>query len=137
MEDMLPLGEEPEEEELLLGKGTLKTVTILNTLDHLCKFDGKSDDGFFVGYSLTSKAFRVNNIRTRKVEENLHIRFLENKPIVTGDGPKWADEMIVYKIRELMLLDVACTEHTIILHGSEESKVQVTLQKTEFRPTTL
>ncbi|GJS94766.1 ribonuclease H-like domain-containing protein [Tanacetum coccineum] len=29
-------------------------VTILNTLDHLCKFDGKSDDGFFVGYSLTS-----------------------------------------------------------------------------------
>ncbi|GKA73815.1 ribonuclease H-like domain-containing protein, partial [Tanacetum coccineum] len=63
-------------------------VTILNTLDHLGKFDGKSDDGFFVGYSLTSKAFRVYNIRTRKVEENLHIRFLENKPIVTGDGPK-------------------------------------------------
>ncbi|GJT61211.1 putative ribonuclease H-like domain-containing protein [Tanacetum coccineum] len=29
-------------------------VTILNTLDHLGKFDGKSDDGFFVGYSLTS-----------------------------------------------------------------------------------
>ncbi|GJU49694.1 putative ribonuclease H-like domain-containing protein [Tanacetum coccineum] len=29
-------------------------VTILNTLDHLGKFDGKSDDGFFVGYSLNS-----------------------------------------------------------------------------------
>ncbi|GKB27423.1 ribonuclease H-like domain-containing protein [Tanacetum coccineum] len=64
-------------------------VAILNTLDHLGKFDGKSNDGFFVGYSLTSKAFRVYNIRTRKVEENLHIRFLENKPIITGDGPKW------------------------------------------------
>nr|GEY20279.1 hypothetical protein [Tanacetum cinerariifolium] len=51
-------------------------VTILNTLDHLGKFDGKSDDGFFVGYSLYSKAFRVYNIRTRKVEENLHIRML-------------------------------------------------------------
>ncbi|GJR09009.1 putative ribonuclease H-like domain-containing protein [Tanacetum coccineum] len=59
-------------------------VTILNTLDHLGKFDGKSDDGFFIGYSLTSKAFRVYNIRTRKVEENLHIRFLENKLIVTN-----------------------------------------------------
>ncbi|GJW74065.1 putative ribonuclease H-like domain-containing protein, partial [Tanacetum coccineum] len=57
--------------------------------DHLGKFDGKSDDGFFVGYSLTSKAFRVYNIRTRKVEENLHIRFLEDKPIVSGDGRKW------------------------------------------------
>ncbi|GJU97693.1 retrovirus-related pol polyprotein from transposon TNT 1-94 [Tanacetum coccineum] len=64
-------------------------ITILNTINHLGKFDGKSDDGFFVGYSLTSKAFRVYNIRTRKVDENLHIRFLENKPIVTGDGPKW------------------------------------------------
>ncbi|GJX18892.1 putative ribonuclease H-like domain-containing protein [Tanacetum coccineum] len=64
-------------------------VSILNTLDHLGKFDRKSDDGFFVGYSLTSKAFRVYNIRTRRVEENLHIRFLEDKPIVLGDGPKW------------------------------------------------
>ncbi|GJS79212.1 putative ribonuclease H-like domain-containing protein [Tanacetum coccineum] len=25
-----------------------------------CKFDGKSDEGFFVGYSLSSKAFRAN-----------------------------------------------------------------------------
>ncbi|GJW46750.1 putative ribonuclease H-like domain-containing protein, partial [Tanacetum coccineum] len=64
-------------------------VTILNTLDYLGKFDGKSDEGFFVGYSMNSKAFRVYNIRTRKVEENLHIRFLEDKPIIVGDGPKW------------------------------------------------
>nr|GEX96152.1 hypothetical protein [Tanacetum cinerariifolium] len=64
-------------------------VTILNTLDHLGKFDGKSDEGFFVGYSLNSKAFRVYNIRTRKVEENLHIRFLEDKPCIAGNGPKW------------------------------------------------
>ncbi|GJW22137.1 hypothetical protein Tco_0032759 [Tanacetum coccineum] len=47
------------------------------------------DEEFFVGYSLNSKAFRVYNIRTSKVEENLHIRFLEDKPIITGDGPKW------------------------------------------------
>ncbi|GJZ97304.1 reverse transcriptase domain-containing protein [Tanacetum coccineum] len=64
-------------------------VTILNTLDYLGKFDGKSDEGFFVGYSLNSKAFKVYNIRTKKVEEKLHIRFLEDKPIISGDGPKW------------------------------------------------
>ncbi|GKA82746.1 putative ribonuclease H-like domain-containing protein [Tanacetum coccineum] len=64
-------------------------VTILNTLDYLGKFDGKSDEGLFVGYLMNSKAFRVYNIRTRKVEENLHIRFLEDKPIIVGDGPKW------------------------------------------------
>ncbi|GKG19684.1 retrovirus-related pol polyprotein from transposon TNT 1-94, partial [Tanacetum coccineum] len=34
-------------------------VIILNTLDHLGKFDGKSDDGIFIGYSINSKAFRV------------------------------------------------------------------------------
>ncbi|GKF34279.1 hypothetical protein Tco_0107479 [Tanacetum coccineum] len=64
-------------------------VTILNTLDYLDKFDGKSNEGFFVGYSLNSKTFRVYNIRPRKVEENLHVRFLEDKPIIAGDGPKW------------------------------------------------
>nr|GEV16693.1 hypothetical protein [Tanacetum cinerariifolium] len=53
------------------------------------KFDGKSDEGIFVGYSTTSKAFRVYNIRTRKVEENLYITFLENKPMIVGGGPEW------------------------------------------------
>ncbi|GJT11641.1 putative ribonuclease H-like domain-containing protein [Tanacetum coccineum] len=57
-------------------------VTILNTLDPLGKFDGKADKGFFVGYSVNRKAFRVFNTKTRKVEENLHITFLENKPNV-------------------------------------------------------
>ncbi|GJY53990.1 ribonuclease H-like domain-containing protein [Tanacetum coccineum] len=64
-------------------------VTILNTLDPLGKFDEKADEGFFVGYSINSKAFRVFNTRTRKVEENLHIKFLENKPNVVGSGPDW------------------------------------------------
>ncbi|GKC61435.1 putative ribonuclease H-like domain-containing protein [Tanacetum coccineum] len=64
-------------------------VTVLNTLDSLGKFDGKSDEGFFVGYSLSSKAFRVYNTRTRMVEENLHIGFLENKPMIERNGPKW------------------------------------------------
>ncbi|GKE24654.1 retrovirus-related pol polyprotein from transposon TNT 1-94 [Tanacetum coccineum] len=59
-------------------------VTILNTIDHLSKFDGKADEGFFVGYSLNSKAFRVFNSRTRIVEENLHIRFSESTPNVVG-----------------------------------------------------
>ncbi|GJU93905.1 ribonuclease H-like domain-containing protein [Tanacetum coccineum] len=64
-------------------------VTILNTLDPLGKFDGKADEGFLVRYSINSKAFRVFNTRTRKVEENLHINFLENKPNVAGSGPEW------------------------------------------------
>nr|GEV17306.1 hypothetical protein [Tanacetum cinerariifolium] len=64
-------------------------VTILNTKDHLGKFDGKADEGFFVGYTLNSKAFRVFNNRTRIVEENLHVWFSENTPNTTKSGPNW------------------------------------------------
>lgn len=61
-------------------------VTILNTLDHLSKFDGKSDEGYFVGYCMVSKTFRVYNLRTRQVEESLNVRFLENNTNVVGEG---------------------------------------------------
>ncbi|GJU72576.1 putative ribonuclease H-like domain-containing protein [Tanacetum coccineum] len=44
-------------------------VTILNTLDPLGKFYGKAEEG--------------------KVEENLHVNFIENKPNVAGQGPNW------------------------------------------------
>nr|GEX32990.1 hypothetical protein [Tanacetum cinerariifolium] len=53
------------------------------------KFDTNADEGFFVGYSTHNKAFRVFNTRTKIVEENLHITFLENKPNVIGIGPNW------------------------------------------------
>ncbi|GJX62393.1 putative ribonuclease H-like domain-containing protein, partial [Tanacetum coccineum] len=64
-------------------------VTILNTRDHLGKFDGKANEGYFVGYSLISKAMRVFNKRTRIVEETLNIRFFENAPNVKGNGLDW------------------------------------------------
>nr|GEZ25317.1 hypothetical protein [Tanacetum cinerariifolium] len=54
-----------------------------------CKFDGNADEGFFVGYSLNSKAFRVFNSKTRIVEETLHIRFSENSPNNVGSRPNW------------------------------------------------
>nr|GEU73160.1 hypothetical protein [Tanacetum cinerariifolium] len=62
---------------------------LVNNLDHLEKFYAKGDEGYFVGYSISSKAFRVFNKRTKKVEENLHVDFLENKLIKKGAGPNW------------------------------------------------
>nr|GEX69584.1 hypothetical protein [Tanacetum cinerariifolium] len=83
--------------ELLLGRspsiGFMRPfgcpVTILNTLNPLGKFDGKVDEGFLIGYSINSKAFRVFNSRTRIVQETLHINFLKNQPSVAGSGSKW------------------------------------------------
>nr|GEV26560.1 hypothetical protein [Tanacetum cinerariifolium] len=64
-------------------------VTILNTLDSLGKFNGKVDEGFLVGYSMSIKAFRVFNSRTQIVQETLHINFLDNKPNVAGSCTTW------------------------------------------------
>ncbi|GKE98673.1 hypothetical protein Tco_0022024, partial [Tanacetum coccineum] len=60
-------------------------IIILNTIDHL----GKFDEGFFVGYLINSKAFRVFNSRTRIVKENLHVQFSENTLNIVGSGPNW------------------------------------------------
>nr|GFA84474.1 hypothetical protein [Tanacetum cinerariifolium] len=54
-----------------------------------CNFDGKADEGFLVGYSVSSKAFRVFNSKTQIIQETLHINFLKNKPNVAGSGPTW------------------------------------------------
>nr|GEV70238.1 putative ribonuclease H-like domain-containing protein [Tanacetum cinerariifolium] len=64
-------------------------VMILNTLDNLGKFEAKGDEGYFIGYYMSSKAFRVFNKRTKRVEENLHVDFLENKAIEKGVGLNW------------------------------------------------
>nr|GFA49259.1 putative ribonuclease H-like domain-containing protein [Tanacetum cinerariifolium] len=46
----------------------------------------KGDEGYFLGYSMSSKSFRVFNKRTKRVEENLHVEFLENKAIEKVDA---------------------------------------------------
>nr|GEZ30642.1 hypothetical protein [Tanacetum cinerariifolium] len=74
------------------------------------KFDGKADEGFFVGYSLNSKAFRVFSSRTRMVEENLHIRFSKSTPNVIGSRPDWLFD--IYALTRTMNYEpvVTCTQ---------------------------
>nr|GEZ09882.1 hypothetical protein [Tanacetum cinerariifolium] len=47
------------------------------------------NEGYFLRYSMSSKAFRIFNKRTKRVEENVHIEFLENKAIEKGSGLNW------------------------------------------------
>ncbi|KAJ9555302.1 hypothetical protein OSB04_009916 [Centaurea solstitialis] len=63
--------------------------SILNTKTHLGKFDSKADDGFFVGYSIQSKAVRVFNTVSRTIEESDNVKFNEHTPNVHGTGPDW------------------------------------------------
>ncbi|GJU49389.1 putative ribonuclease H-like domain-containing protein [Tanacetum coccineum] len=47
------------------------------------------DEGLCSWVSYKARLFRVYNLETKRVEENLHITFLENKPNVAGKGPTW------------------------------------------------
>ncbi|GKD37074.1 putative ribonuclease H-like domain-containing protein, partial [Tanacetum coccineum] len=64
-------------------------VTILNTSDHLGKFDGKADEGYIVGYSASNRAYKVYNVPNKRVEETMNLRYLEEKPNVQGLGHEW------------------------------------------------
>ena len=46
---------------------------ILRDREKLEKFDAKSDNGYFLGYSFTSTAYRVYNVRTKTIMESLNV----------------------------------------------------------------
>ncbi|KAJ9555814.1 hypothetical protein OSB04_010428 [Centaurea solstitialis] len=69
---------------------------ILNNKDNLGKFDSKSDDGIFLGYSSISKTYRVFNKRRQAIEETIHVKFDESGPTFPHPNDnteinQWAD----------------------------------------------
>ncbi|GJZ58642.1 ribonuclease H-like domain-containing protein [Tanacetum coccineum] len=116
--------------ELLMGKSPSISfmrpfgcsLTILKTLDSLGKFDGKSDEGYLLGYSTTSKAFRVYNKRTKRVEENLHIDFLEDKPNVAGTGPDCIFDLD-FLTNTMNYIPVSVENQVLVDTGTQESYV--------------
>nr|GEV40125.1 hypothetical protein [Tanacetum cinerariifolium] len=65
----------------------LYRVTSGNLSDYLRKFDEKTDDGYFLGSSLTSKAFRVFNTIKQQTEETYHITFDESTNAIKFTKP--------------------------------------------------
>ena len=49
------------------------TCFILKDKENVRKFDSRSDEGIFLGYSSTGKAYRVYNKRTKKVMETVNV----------------------------------------------------------------
>ncbi|GJT07930.1 retrovirus-related pol polyprotein from transposon TNT 1-94 [Tanacetum coccineum] len=59
-------------------------VFIHNHKDHLGKFNAKADDGYYLGYSFVSKAFRVYNTRRQQIEETYHVTFDESMEAISS-----------------------------------------------------
>ena len=49
------------------------TCNVLRDIEHLGKFDEKSDEAMLLGYSTTSRTYRAYNIRTRSMESSINV----------------------------------------------------------------
>ena len=77
-----------------------------NGKERLKKFDVKSDEVIFLGYSSSSKVFRVFNKRTLVVEESIHVIFDETNDLLLrkNEGIDDAD-LLIEGMKELTLKD--------------------------------
>jgi len=57
-----------------------------NGKDALEKFDPRSDEAIFLGYSSHSKAYKVFNKRTLCIEESVHVLFDESNSLIENDA---------------------------------------------------
>ncbi|KAJ9558388.1 LOW QUALITY PROTEIN: hypothetical protein OSB04_013002 [Centaurea solstitialis] len=81
---------------------------ILNNKDNLGKFDSKSDDGIFLGYSSISKTYRVFNKRRQTIEETIHVKFDESGPTFphpheNSEINQWADSF--FQVPDIPIAD--------------------------------
>ncbi|GJS27051.1 ribonuclease H-like domain-containing protein [Tanacetum coccineum] len=117
----------------ITGKGKIKTANL--DFDDVYFVDElkKSDEGYLLGYSTTSKAFRVYNKRTKRVEENMHIDFLEDQPNVAGSGLDWMFDLdfltntmnyILVSVENQVNVDGGTQEHYVA--GSSEKDKEPT-----------
>ena len=58
------------------------TCFILKDRENVGKFSSRSDEGIFLGYSSTSKAYRVYNKRTMKVMETVLLLMSLQTPVL-------------------------------------------------------
>ncbi|KAJ9539132.1 hypothetical protein OSB04_031865 [Centaurea solstitialis] len=59
---------------------------VLNDRENLGKFDPKSDESIFIGYSHNSKAYRVFNKRTRTILESSNVDFSESETYLNASS---------------------------------------------------
>ncbi|KAK2422442.1 hypothetical protein QL285_032975 [Trifolium repens] len=90
-----------------------KCFILNNGKENLGKFDPKADEGIFLGYSLSSKAYRVYNKRLQIVEESVHVNFDETFPEENGKGDfigTGVDTMDILKDQEVVGSDQPSTK---------------------------
>ena len=85
---------------------------ILNDRENLGKFDAKSDEGIFLGYSTSNWAYRVYNKRTKTVMESINVKIdyaiTKVEMVDDGEGPSTKEPTV-----EVEALDIEVEEYTL------------------------
>ncbi|GJX17612.1 retrovirus-related pol polyprotein from transposon TNT 1-94 [Tanacetum coccineum] len=87
-------------------------VFIHNHKDHQGKFDAKADDGYFLGYSVVSKSFRVFNTRRQQIKETYHVTFNESMEAISRSLSELTQDNQVPEVIALNEPDIPRTEDT-------------------------
>ncbi|GJT83621.1 putative ribonuclease H-like domain-containing protein [Tanacetum coccineum] len=97
-------------------------VTIFNTIDHLAKFDGKANEGFFVGYSINSKAFReVDQIGFFDID--VLTKSMNYKPVIVGNQSNGNASTKAYDDAGKAIMETVPSKDYILLPFDDEKKV--------------
>ena len=73
---------------------------ILNDRENLGKFTAKSDEGIFLGYSTTSRAYRVFHKRTKTVMESINVVIDDAiTKVVIDDGGEESSKETTIKVK--------------------------------------
>jgi Reverse transcriptase (RNA-dependent DNA polymerase) len=59
---------------------------IIDEMSKITKFDSKSIEGVFVGYSITSKAYKIYLPTSNTIKESMHVKFDENANAPAENG---------------------------------------------------
>ncbi|GJR41557.1 retrovirus-related pol polyprotein from transposon TNT 1-94 [Tanacetum coccineum] len=104
--------------------------------DHLGKFDEKADDGFFLGYSLVAKDFRVFNIRIKEMEETVHVTFSEDDEAISQTSTEVPPEFtIADDLLAIHKLDYA--KSTDILESAEPQNNVLSESTSDVQPASI
>ncbi|XP_075083633.1 uncharacterized protein LOC142167368 [Nicotiana tabacum] len=120
-----------------------KCIIHNNVKENLGKFDPRSDEIIFLGYSINNGSFRVYNKRTLSIEESVHVVFDENntlteKGIIAGDEDQNQETTQSSNLQESANRVENVTESTDEISNSQpEAQIESTTPTSITRPNEL
>lgn len=99
---------------------------ILNDQENLGKFDAKSDEGIFLRYSTTNRAYRVFNKRTKTVMESINVKIDDDiakvEMVDDGERPSTKEPTVEVKALDIKVKGPTSEEESTPMNPRMETR---------------